>query len=214
VPMIDINLCMEMKEAIPSLDIEHRVQQSIDLVLEIFLDPRGFLCEAVSEEGIDCFETRLINPGHSIEALWFIMQVAHTRGDQVLVNKTIDSIIFTLNYAWDKEYGGIFYFMDKDGRPPQQLEWDQKLWWVHLETLVGLALAFCITKRNDVAEWYQKVHDYTWTHFHDSKNGEWFGYLNRRGEVLLQLKGGKWKGFFHVPRALLLCANFFSQVDP
>jgi N-acylglucosamine 2-epimerase len=28
----------------------------------------------------------------------------------------------------------------------------------------------------------------------------WYGYLNRRGEVLFSLKGGKWKGFFHVPR--------------
>ena len=31
---------------------------------------------------------------------------------------------------------------------------------------------------------------------------EWYGYLNRRGEVLLPLKGGKWKGCFHVPRGL------------
>lgn len=33
--------------------------------------------------------------------------------------------------------------------------------------------------------------------------GEWYGYLNRQGEVLLHLKGGKWKGCFHVPRALM-----------
>lgn len=63
-----------------------------------------------------------------------------------------------------------------------------------METLVGLALGFQLTKRADCAEWYQRVHDYSWKHFNDPKNGEWFGYLNRRGEVLLQLKGGKWKG--------------------
>ena len=54
-------------------------------------------------------------------------------------------------------------------------------------------------------EWFEKIHHYTWNHFRDKKNGgEWYGYLNRSGEVLLPLKGGKWKGCFHVPRALLL----------
>jgi len=36
----------------------------------------------------------------------------------------------------------------------------------------------------------------------DPEYDEWFGYLNRQGEVLLPLKGGKWKGCFHVPRGL------------
>lgn len=45
---------------------------------------------------------------------------------------------------------------------------------------------------------------YTWQHFPDSLSGlEWFGYLNRQGEILLPLKGGKWKGCFHLPRGLL-----------
>jgi len=35
----------------------------------------------------------------------------------------------TLDFGWDKEYEGILYFMDSKGAPPQQLEWDQKLWW-------------------------------------------------------------------------------------
>jgi N-acylglucosamine 2-epimerase len=59
-------------------------------------------------------------------------------------------------------------------------------------------------------EWYQKLHDYTWSHFPDPEYGEWFGYLNRRGEVLLNLKGGKWKGCFHVPRSLYLCWKQFK----
>ena len=28
--------------------------------------------------------------------------------------------------------------MDIEGKPPQQLEWDQKLWWVHFEALVTI----------------------------------------------------------------------------
>ena len=48
-------------------------------------------------------------------------------------------------------------------------------------------------------------------HFKDPKYPEWFGYLNRRGEVLLPLKGGKWKGCFHVPRGLYQIWQILEQ---
>ena len=108
----------------------------------------------------------------------------------------------TIEYGWDEEYGGIFYFLDVIGNPPQQLEWDQKLWWVHVESLVALAKGYAYTKDENCAKWFKKIHDYTWSHFKDTEHGEWFGYLNRRGEVLLDSKGGKWKGCFHIPRSL------------
>ena len=95
--------------------------------------------------------------------------------------------------------------MDRNGCPPQQLEWDQKLWWVHIETLISLLKGYRLTGDKRCLEWFEKVHDYTWTHFKDSEYPEWFGYLNRQGEVLLPLKGGKWKGCFHVPRGLYQC---------
>jgi len=214
VPMIDINLCMEMREAIPTLDVGHRINQNIDLVFSTFLDERGFFRESVCDipEGNDSFEGRLVCPGHTLEALWFIMDTANKTQKLDIVEKAANCMIKTLEFGWDKEFGGIFYFLDRDGKPPQELQWDQKLWWVHLETLVALALAFEITEREEFAVWYNKVHEYSWNHFPDPKNGEWFGYLNRRGEVLLQLKGGKWKGFFHVPRALYLCSEIFKNI--
>jgi len=50
-----------------------------------------------------------------------------------------------------------------------------------------------------------------WSHFKDAEYPEWFGYLNRRGEVLLPLKGGKWKGCFHVPRGLYQLWRILQQ---
>lgn len=61
-------------------------------------------------------------------------------------------------------------------------------------------------------EWFKRVHDYTWSHFADKEHPEWFGYLNRRGEVLLPLKGGKWKGCFHVPRGLFQCWQLLEEL--
>ena len=78
-----------------------------------------------------------------------------------------------------------------------------KLWWVHIETLISLIKGYHLTGNVQCLDWFEKVHDYTWSHFSDPEYGEWFGYLNRQGEVLLPLKGGKWKGCFHVPRGLL-----------
>ena len=40
--------------------------------------------------------------------------------------------------GWDSQHGGLFYFLDVDGFPPQQLEWDMKLWWPLCETMVAM----------------------------------------------------------------------------
>jgi len=76
-----------------------------------------------------------------------------------------------------------------------------------------LAIGLRLTRRADCQEWYQKMHDYTWSHFADAEHAEWFGYLNRQGQVLLNLKGGKWKGCFHLPRALYLCWQQFEALS-
>ena len=104
--------------------------------------------------------------------------------------------------GWDKEYGGIFYFMDSMGKPMQKLEWDQKLWWVHLESAIAMIKGYKLTGNVKCLDWFEKLDSYMWSHFRDDEYPEWYGYLNRRGEVLLPLKGGKWKGCFHVPRGL------------
>jgi N-acylglucosamine 2-epimerase len=208
VPMILANLSSEMDWLLERAQLEQILEQTAQSVMQDFLDPElGLLFENVTPQGqhINCFEGRLINPGHSIEAMWFMMDIAHHRQNLERVNQAVDVILNTLQFAWDDRHGGIYYFMDSKGHPPQQLEWDQKLWWVHLETLVALVMGYRLTGRTQCWDWFIKVHDYTWEHFADPEQGEWFGYLNRQGEVLLNLKGGKWKGCFHVPRALYLC---------
>lgn len=208
VPMILANLSLEMDWLLPNNQLTATLDQTLQEVMETFRDKdTGLMYENVTLEGehLDCFDGRLINPGHGIEAMWFVMDIARRRNDLDLINQAVDVILSILHYAWDKEHQGIYYFMDVQGHPLHQLEWDQKLWWVHLETLVALSMGFNLTGRPECWTWFNQVHNYTWNHFADSDHGEWFGYLNRRGEILLNLKGGKWKGCFHVPRALYLC---------
>ena len=213
VPMILANLSLEMDWLLQSDRLEKILQDTVTEIMTDFADQdRGLLYENVALDGsvIDCFDGRLINPGHSIEAMWFVMDIARRSNNQALIEDAVQIILKVLEFGWDKQYGGIYYFLDAKGNPPQQLEWDQKLWWVHLEALVALSMGYLLTKNAECWQWYQKLHQYTWNHFNDEQYGEWFGYLNRRGEVLLNLKGGKWKGCFHVPRALYLCWQQFE----
>ncbi|MEO0925990.1 MAG: AGE family epimerase/isomerase [Cyanobacteria bacterium J06629_2] len=215
VPMILANLSLEMDWLLASSQLESVLAQTVEEVMQDFRDQEtGLMYENVTPEGehLDCFDGRLINPGHGIEAMWFVMDIAQRQNDLDLINQAVDVVLNILEFGWDKEYGGIYYFMDAQGHPPQQLEWDQKLWWVHLETLVALLMGFNLAGRTECLEWFKQVHNYTWSNFADSEQGEWFGYLNCQGELLLNLKGGKWKGCFHVPRALYLCWQQLSKL--
>jgi N-acylglucosamine 2-epimerase len=213
--MILCNLCLEIEALLKKDLVETTIQNCIYEVMEVFYQKEyGLILENVTPEGnfSDSFEGRLLNPGHAIEAMWFIMDLGQRLDNQNLIKQAVKITLDTLEFGWDQEYDGIFYFMDLKGYPPQQLEWDQKLWWVHLETLVALLKGYHLSSNEDCRRWFERVHDYTWSHFADREYGEWFGYLNRRGELLLPLKGGKWKGCFHVPRALFQCWQVLEAI--
>ncbi len=204
-PMILCNLVLEIEHLLDPVLLENIIAKGIHSVMNVFYQPAsGLILENVTLEGSfsDSFEGRLINPGHGLESMWFVMDLAKRSRNKELIKKAVDITINILKYSWDKEYGGIFYFLDIKEHSPLQLEWDQKIWWVHIEAIISLLKGFLLTGDERCWDWFEKVHAYTWAHFPDPQNGEWYGYLNRQGEVLLPSKGGKWKGCFHVPRGL------------
>lgn len=214
-PMILCNVALEIEPLLDADFMEKTINTCIHEVMDVFYRPElGLIVEHLSTEGelVDCFDGRLLNPGHAIEAMWFIMDLGKRLGRQDLIEKAVQIALNEAEYGWDKKHGGIFYFMDRLGRPCQQLEWDQKLWWVHIETLITMLKGYQLTGNAKCLEWFERVHDYVWTHFTDKEYPEWFGYLNRQGEVLLSLKGGKWKGCFHVPRGLFQCWQILEDL--
>lgn len=215
-PMILCNLVQEIEHLLEPELVEKTIQDGLHAVMNVFYQPElGLILENVTPEGrfSDSFEGRLLNPGHALEAMWFVMDLAGRSGDTALIRKAVDITLNTLEYGWDKTHGGILYFLDVKGYPPQQLEWDQKLWWVHIETLISLLKGFLHTGDERCWQWFERVHRYTWERFPDKAHGEWFGYLNRQGEPLLPLKGGKWKGCFHVPRGLYQCWKTLEAIS-
>ena len=104
-------------------------------------------------------------PGHAIEAGWMLLTEANLQNLPDLQNTAInDFIIAPLDVGWDKEFGGIFYFLDSKGHDPIQLEWSMKLWWVHCEALISLLMAYQTTGGDTLWRRFCEVLDYTLKH--------------------------------------------------
>lgn len=204
-PMILCNLSLEIENLIGSEKVQQTIDTCLHEVLDVFYRPEiGLVVENVNIDGTlaDNFNGRLLNPGHALEATWFIMDLGVRLNRKELIDKAVEISLNEIEKGWDTKYEGIFYFMDRLGYPPQQLEWDQKLWWVHIEAMISMIKGYRLTKNEKCLEWFLKLDKYCWEHFKDPEYPEWYGYLNRRGEPYLTLKGGKWKGCFHVPRGM------------
>lgn len=205
VPMIYLNLLEELEGILGEEDLRGRRISAIQEVLA-HLDPDlNLFRENLDAEGRfnDLPEGRLISPGHSIEACWFLIHAAQKEDLAEVQTRASSALLGSLEFGWDSEADGIYYFMDAEGKPLRQLEWNMKLWWPHTEALYALVLAFSLTRDRVFEEWHSRVHAYAFERFVDQAHGEWFGYCDRYGSLTHRLKGGDYKGCFHVPRALL-----------
>ena len=71
------------------------------------------------------------------------------------------------------------------------------------------------TELLEAADWeaFSRTDAYAFSHLPDPQHGEWYRYLDRRGEVTHRFKGGPYKGCFHVPRALWLCWRLLQELE-
>ena len=156
---------------------------------------------------------RVVNPGHDIECSWFVMEQANYAGDAALHAQAQKMFRQAIEAGWDKEYGGLLYFVDCLGKPTEAYEHDMKLWWPHNEILIASAMAYRDTKDEYYLEWFFKTLDYCREHFADPEYGEWYGYLRRDGlPTMPSTKGSTFKGPFHLPRMLAMVDQMLDQI--
>ena len=61
--------------------------------------------------------------------LFIILLSLCRNNDKELAQTAIKTFIEKpLEFGWDQEHRGIFYFLDSEGLCPTALEWDMKLW--------------------------------------------------------------------------------------
>jgi N-acylglucosamine 2-epimerase len=214
-PMILLATSQVIRQVDPDPLYDDTIERSYQEVFRDFLKPqKKCLLETVISDGsiLDNPEGRTVNPGHAIETSWFIMAEGQHRKDRDLINRAAQILEWSLEIGWDKEYGGILYFVDCDGKQAEPYEHELKLWWPHNEALYACLLALHLTGDSKWATWYERLHEWSFAHFPDRKNGEWFGYLRRDGSVSSTVKGNMWKGPFHLPRMQLYGWKLLEQM--
>ena len=166
------------------------------------------LLESVTTDGkfVNTPSGRIVNPGHSLEAAWFIMLEGILTDNKEAIEVGKNIIDITLPLGLDKKYGGIIAFTDLLGFPPVQLEWDMKLWWPQCEAMIALRMAYLQFGDEKYLKGYEEIKEYCKEHFVDKEDGEWYGYLHYDNSVSTTLKGNIFKGPFHIPRLYILMA--------
>ena len=146
---------------------------------------------------------RVINPGHCMEASWFLSDAGAVLNDEEIA--ACGRAIFedAFRAGWDTRYGGIFYFVDYEKKPVFAYEHDMKLWWPHNEGVLASLKLHERTGDAALLECFRMIDEYAFSHFSDAPYGEWFGYLRRDGQPTEPpCKGHIYKGPFHVLRML------------
>jgi N-acylglucosamine 2-epimerase len=207
IPMILTEVTSELAQTVDDPGLETLADEYSRRVMEHFLRPE---CKVLLE-----FLTRDYNelpppagtylmPGHAIESMWFVMHLARRRGDARTVRRAAEAMRWHLERGWDKEYGGLFLGLDLKGREPYLPHADKKLWWPHTEALYGTLLAHELTGASWCMEWYDRVAEWSWSHFPMPETGEWRQRLTREGNPTTELVALPVKDPFHLPRAAIL----------
>jgi N-acylglucosamine 2-epimerase len=186
-----------------------------DEVLDVFLQPdQGLLYEYVHLDGslVDSPQGRSIVPGHVIECMWFLIEIYQHWEDDVRIKQAVDTIRRHIEYGWDAEFGGILLARDASGAEPWWPFADTKLWWPHTEALYALLLAYEVSNEEWTMAWYEKVHDYAFSHYPVPIYGEWTQKLDRQGEPFAGTVALPVKDPFHLPRTLINCVSLLQRL--
>ncbi|MEG0755498.1 MAG: AGE family epimerase/isomerase [Oscillospiraceae bacterium] len=218
-PMIYLNITSVMRRVDPEWAeiYDKRARECTDQIFKYHFKPEmGCTLETVGMNGEflgDFTDGRVVNPGHDIECSWFIMEEANRRGDKDLHQKAVQVFDQAFKAGWDEQYGGLLYFIDCMGKPPESYEHDMKLWWPHNEILIASMMSYRDTGDEKYLDAFGKTLNYCKEHFSDPEFGEWYGYLRRDGlPTEPPCKGSTFKGPFHLPRMLSMTDQMITEI--
>lgn len=215
IPMILLTTAQNLREVSKDPISQETIDTCIADISQNFLHHEfEAVLETVSPTGKfqDTFDGRLLNPGHAIEAAWFVLHEARCRkNDPQLRQLGLTMLDWSWAWGWDEEYGGITYFKDVKHLPPTEYWHDMKFWWPQNEAIIATLLAWRLSGEEKYAIWHNMIHDWAHQRFPDPEFGEWFGYFHRDGRLSTSLKGNMWKGPFHLPRMQWYCWELLND---
>ena len=143
-------------------------------------------------------------PGHFTEWAKLLVQLeARARG---VLDVDLDWLLPTAEHlfgvavekGWDEENGGLAYSL----APDLTVCDPHKYFWVQAESAAAAALLAARTGNDAYWIWYERLWNYSWTHFVDHEHGGWFRILDRENRKLSDEKSPAGKVDYHTMGAV------------
>ncbi|AGC69698.1 hypothetical protein Cst_c27550 [Thermoclostridium stercorarium subsp. stercorarium DSM 8532] len=237
IPMIMTNLSCEMYKAAQALEPEtapyymENIRYFSNDVLENFVDRRNVLHEIISSDNtfVDGVFGDHINPGHTIEDMWFQIHAADILNETGRISKIGEIAKNAFELGWDPQYGGYLHFTNSTGgeikgnfendpcnEPQLRLvydDWGSKLWWVHSEALYTSLLLYFRTGEQKFLDYYRRTEEYTFSTFpnRDPSIGEWIQIRARDGKPIEKVVALPVKDPYHITRNFILIIELLEQ---
>jgi mannose/cellobiose epimerase-like protein (N-acyl-D-glucosamine 2-epimerase family) len=154
-------------------------------------------------------------PGHFTEWAKLLVQLeARAKGvlDQDLgwMLPTAEKLFgVAVEKGWDLEHGGLCYSLAPD---LTICDW-HKYFWVQAESAAAAAMLARRTGNAKYWDWYQRLWDYSWTHFVDHEYGAWFRILDRENRKLSDEKSPAGKVDYHTMGACYDILSVLAEAD-
>lgn len=229
IPMIMSNTTKELCLAADAMDAPYGaylrtlVRGYTEDILDHFVDEQSVMHEVILSESNAFFPQILgqhMNPGHTIEDMWFMHEAGELCGEAKWNEKIAAVAKKAFENGWDEKYGGILHFSGIEGGEPlgdytgvetekmtdQLSDWGSKLWWVHSEALYTSLLLYFESKDADFLAWFERVFAYTFDTFpsKDPEIREWIQIRTREGAPQDKVVALPVKDPFHITRNLIL----------
>ena len=138
-------------------------------------------------------------PGHFTEWAKLLLQL-EARGKDVLAQDlgwllpTAEKLFkVAVEKGWDPQHGGLCYSL-----APDLTVCDfHKYFWVQAESAAAAAMLAARTGNADYWTWYDRLWEYSWTHFVDHQHGAWYRILDRENRKLSDEKSPAGKVDYH-----------------
>ncbi len=179
-----------------------------DQIIHEFIKPeRNGLVEYVNRDGSfsDTPPGRAMVPGHGIESMWFLLDIARRSGRKDDIPTILKTLECCLERGWDPEFGGILLGIDILGNLP--VYWKHgmfKLWWPVTEALAATLMAYEVDRSEKWLIWHRRIMDWALPRYPVAEHGEWRQRLDREGRPYDPFLVLPVKDPFHLPRGLLM----------
>lgn len=230
--MIMLNISHQLLDALEAVrhpqaeEVKGQMRAYAEVIIKEFRQSDQRIAELLPAEGepSDAVLYRHVNPGHTLESMWFVLAAADRLNRPDLQEKALPVIKQAFRLGWDLEHGGLLRFVDRDsgqprgsksGDPYEELildTWDSKLWWPHSEALYTTLLAYARSGDPEFLKLYRQTRNYVFRTFPnpDRTVGEWIQIRDRDGSPMEKVVALPVKDPFHIIRNVLLILELYA----